>query len=250
MFFYIFFFLLLSFMHLFRLQILVYNGVKNEKWINPVELATYDIILTDYVTLQQEFYYSNYNSTTRQLRKPAQYLVVKSPLLYVNWWRVCLDEAQMFSSTITKPARLVAQLSAVHRWGVTGTPIQKSIDDLYGLMYFLGCSPYDEREKWSTLVDDFNYRANIKPLLAALRPIMWRTCKSKDVMDQINIPEQSNLVVNIDMMDLEQFHYNAEHSGCLHAFTQNAQKIGSKRKLSALNPHILKIVSDSISIST
>lgn len=212
-------------------------------------MATYDIILTDYKTLQREFYYSNYNSTTRQLRKPAQYLVVKSSLLYINWWRVCLDEAQMFSSTITKPARLVAQLSAVHRWGVTGTPIQKSVDDLYGLMWFLGCSPYDEREKWSTLVDDFNYRANIKPLLTALRPIMWRTCKSKDVIAQINIPEQTHLVVNIDMMDLEQFHYNAEHSRCLQAFTQNAQKIGSKRKLSALNPHILKIVSDYISIS-
>lgn len=209
-------------------------------------MVTYDIILTDYQTLKDEFYYLNPSSTTRQLRKPPKYLTVKSPLLYVNWWRVCLDEAQMISSNITMPARLVAQLSAVHRWGVTGTPIQKSIDDLYGLMYFLGCSPYDEREKWSTLVNDFNYRANIKPLLTALRPIMWRTCKSTDVMEQINIPEQTHLVVNIEMMDLEQFHYNAEHSRCLQAFIQNARKIGSNQKLSALNPHILKKVSECI----
>lgn len=224
-------------------QVLVYMGLKNASWINPMELASYDIILTDYATLQSEFYYTNHNPTTRQLRRPARYISVKSPLLYVNWWRVCLDEAQMVSSVITKPAKLVAQLSAVHRWAVTGTPIQRSIDDLYGLICFLGCSPYNEREKWSALVDDFNYRGNIKPLLAALCPIMWRTCKSKDVIEQINIPEQTHLVVNIDMMDLERFNYNIEHTKCLDAFCTKTRKMSNKRKLAAMNPHILKIVS-------
>lgn len=146
-----------------------------------MELASYDIILTDYTTLQSEFYYSNHNPTSRTLRRPSRYLNVKTPLLYVNWWRVCLDEAQMVSSVITKPARLVAQLSTVHRWVVTGTPIQKSIDDLYGLVYFLGCSPYDEREKWISLISEFNHNANVKPIVSVLQKIMWRTCKSKEI---------------------------------------------------------------------
>lgn len=220
----------------------VYHGLKNVKWINPVELASYDIILTDYATLQSEFYYTNHNPSTRQLRRPSRYLTAKSPLLYVNWWRVCLDEAQMVSSVITKPAKLVAQLSSVHRWAVTGTPIERSIDDLYGLICFLDCAPYNEREKWLTLSNDFNYRGNIKPLLTALRPIMWRTCKSDDILSQINIPEQAHCVVEISMTNVELLFYNREHAACLDKFCQNIRKIGSNRKLAAMNPHILKLV--------
>lgn len=207
-----------------------------------MELASYDIILTDYATLQSEFYYSNYNSTSRTLRKPSRYLNVKTPLLFINWWRVCLDEAQMVSSVITKPARLVAQLSTVHRWVVTGTPIQKSIDDLYGLIYFLACSPYDEREKWISLVSEFNHNANVKPIVSVLQKIMWRTCKSKEIMDQVNIPEQTELIHYVDMTDLELFYYRKEHERCSKDFYRNSIKIGAKQKLAQLNPHMLKLV--------
>lgn len=207
-----------------------------------MELASYDIILTDYSTLQSEFYYSNYNPTSRILRRPSRYLNVKTPLLFVNWWRVCLDEAQMVSSIITNPARLVAQLSAVHRWAVTGTPIQKSINDLYGLICFLGCSPYDEWEKWSDLVNDFNHNAHVKSLVSVLRKIMWRTCKSKEIIDQINIPELTECIHFIDMTDLEQLYYKKEHERCSKAFHTNSIKIGAMQKLSTLNPHMLKLV--------
>lgn len=207
-----------------------------------MELASYDIILTDYATLQSEFYYSNHNPSSRTLRRPARYLSVKTPLLFVNWWRVCLDEAQMVSSVITKPARLVAQLSAVHRWGVTGTPIQKSIDDLYGLIAFLGCSPYDEREKWIELMNEFSHNANIKPIVSVLQKIMWRTCKSKEIMEQVNIPEQTEIVHHIHMSDLENYYYNKEHAKCSQNFRANSIKIGAKQKLATLNPHMLKIV--------
>jgi SNF2 family DNA or RNA helicase len=35
----------------------------------------------------------------------------------------------------------VARLKAVYRWAVSGTPIQRGLDDLYGLVFFLSkCS--------------------------------------------------------------------------------------------------------------
>lgn len=207
-----------------------------------MELASYDIILTDYNTLQSEFYYSNHNPSSRTLRRPARYLIVRTPLLYVNWWRVCLDEAQMVSSAITKPARMVAQLSAIHRWGISGTPIQKHIDDLYGLISFLGCSPYDEREKWNELLNEFHVNADVKLLVSVLRKIMWRTCKTKEIMDQINIPEQTEIVHHIHMTDLENFYYNKEHQRCSRDFFMNSVKIGTNQKLATLNPHMLKLV--------
>lgn len=221
---------------------LIYDGLKYSSWISPIEIASYDIVLTDYSTLQSEFYYSNHNPTSRTLRKPSRYLHVRTPLLFINFWRVCLDEAQMVSSVITKPAKLVAQMSAVNRWAVTGTPIQKTIDDLYGLVCFLGCTPYDEREKWIQLISEFNQNADVKPILSVMQRIMWRTCKSKEIMEQVNIPEQTELVHYIDMSDLELFHYTKEHERCSADFFKNSIKIGAQQKLATLNPHLLSLV--------
>ena len=33
-----------------------------------------------------------------------------------QWWRVCLDEAQMIENTMTKTAEMALRLSAVNRW--------------------------------------------------------------------------------------------------------------------------------------
>lgn len=161
----------------------------------------------------------------------------------MNWWRVCLDEAQMVSTVITKPSKLVAKLSSVHRWAVTGTPIQKSFDDLFGLISFLCCSPYNERDKWIEKMNKFHSNfMDLKPILSVFEPIMWRTCKSKAIMEQINIPEQTELVHFMKMSDLEHFYYNCEHKKCWDDFYDKTRQVGINRRLTTLNPHILKIV--------
>jgi len=55
---------------------------------------------------------------------------------------------QVGSST-AKAAEMAAKLSAQHRWAVTGTPISRGLEDLYGLLYFLGAAPWDDRRWWS-----------------------------------------------------------------------------------------------------
>jgi len=46
--------------------------------------------------------------------------------------QICLDEAQMIEGKYTNAARMVQQLSASHRWCVTGTPLQQGV---YGNHY-------------------------------------------------------------------------------------------------------------------
>lgn len=61
-------------------------------------------------------------------------------------------------------------------------------------------------------------------------------------MEQVNIPEQTELIHYIDMTDLELFYYTKEHERCSKDFYANSVKIGAKQKLATLNPHMLKLV--------
>lgn len=149
----------------------------------------------------------------------------------------------MVEGIYSNSTQMIGRLSAVHRWGVTGTPIEKSINDLYGLVHFLNCSPYNERDKWNILANEFIEFANPKPLVEFLQRIMWRTCKSKEILEQINTPPQKEIVHYLSMTDLELFFYNTQHENCRMKFLQKTRDMEDKMKLSTMNPHILKLVS-------
>ncbi|CAN7943849.1 unnamed protein product, partial [Ixodes pacificus] len=66
----------------------------------------------------------------RSLRNPKKFLPVPCPLTVPEWWRVALDEAQMVEGAANNTSRMALKLSAVNRWCVTGTPIQKSLQGM------------------------------------------------------------------------------------------------------------------------
>jgi SNF2 family DNA or RNA helicase len=49
----------------------------------------------------------------------------------VMWHRVVLDEAQSIKNATTLAAHAAWSLHARHRWCLSGTPIQNSVDDLF-----------------------------------------------------------------------------------------------------------------------
>jgi E3 ubiquitin-protein ligase SHPRH len=54
----------------------------------------------------------------------------------------------MVGEGTNKAASMVAQLTAKHRWAVSGTPIQKGLEDLHSLIVFLGMQPYTTKSWW------------------------------------------------------------------------------------------------------
>lgn len=75
--------------------------------------------------------------------------VIPTPLTRLWWWRVCLDEAQMVESSTAKAAEMASKLAARHRWCITGTPLSRGLEDLYGLFYFLKAAPLSEKFWWN-----------------------------------------------------------------------------------------------------
>jgi E3 ubiquitin-protein ligase SHPRH len=133
-----------------QLKVLVYEGVKT-RMIFPKTLADSDIVLTTYDVMRSDLYHVLADMPKR-LRFDKKYKPMPTPLTAINWWRICLDECQMVESTTAKAAAMALHLSTVNRWCVSGTPIQRGLEDIYGLLLFLRREPYTEKIWWNRLL--------------------------------------------------------------------------------------------------
>lgn len=91
-------------------KVLIYDGLKDQGWISPADLSDYDIVLTDYNVLTKEIWYPNNSLRRDGLRSRSRAIQPMSPLLLIDWWRVCLDEAQMVENALNKCSEMVKML--------------------------------------------------------------------------------------------------------------------------------------------
>lgn len=134
-------------------------------------------------------------------------------------------------------------ISAINRWAVTGTPMQKSLNDLRTLLQFVGFDDACENSIiWRNIVNDFvNNTDEICPvLIKILQKCMWRTCKSQ-VASELDIPPQQEIVHRIQFDNLEKLFYNEQHDECQSKFRENVIKFS--RKMTTITPHAMNIVS-------
>ncbi|XP_017048640.1 E3 ubiquitin-protein ligase SHPRH [Drosophila ficusphila] len=224
------------------LKVHLYFGLHSCRWVSPLELAKYDVVLTDYTILRNEIYHTTDFKSDRQMRHQQLYIRPDSPLLMVNWWRVCLDEAQMVESNTSAAAEMVRMLPAINRWAVTGT-----IDDLPPLLEFVGrtevCRPPDA---WQTVDKAFQLNYKSEPLLESLEHSLWRTCKSK-VEHELGIPPQTEVVHRLELSNVESLYYREEHLKCHEQFLTAVAKhtrhnADNSSCLASISPQLLRII--------
>uniref|UniRef100_UPI00398F525C E3 ubiquitin-protein ligase SHPRH isoform X3 n=1 Tax=Pristiophorus japonicus TaxID=55135 RepID=UPI00398F525C len=221
------------------ISILVYQGVKKHGFVQPHALAKHEIVITTYDVLRSELNYVDIPHSNsddgRRLRKEKRYMAIPSPLVAVEWWRICLDEAQMVECATAKAAEMCLRLSAINRWCVTGTPVQRGLEDLYGLVLFLGVDPYWVKHWWDQLLYQPYCRKNPLPIYTLIAKIMWRTAK-KDVLDQIQIPPQTEEVHWLRFSPVERHFYHRQHETCSLDVLQKLREISDwSIKLSSLD---------------
>eukprot|EP00957_Ditylum_brightwellii_P013953 1052891-Ditylum_brightwellii.AAC.1 len=94
-----------------------------------------------------------YILTTGKKRKNASSATIISvPLLSFKWDRVILDEAHNIKNPSTAVSRGCCAINASRRWCVTGTPVQNSLQDVFGLLKFLKHEPWCEAGFWKAAV--------------------------------------------------------------------------------------------------
>ncbi|KAJ8291165.1 hypothetical protein GJAV_G00022160 [Gymnothorax javanicus] len=199
------------------LRVLVYLGVKKHGFIQPHVLAEKDVVITTYDVLRSELNYVDIPHSNsedgRRFRNQKRYMAVPSPLVAVEWWRICLDEAQMVECTTAKAAEMALRLTSINRWCVSGTPVQRGLEDLYGLVLFLGVDPYWVKYWWEQLLYRPYRRGNTGPLYRLIGQLLWRSAK-KNVIDQIQIPPQTEEAHWLNFSPVEGHFYRRQHEVC------------------------------------
>ena len=194
------------FRHAPALRVLHYEGImtkkaKEEKQMILDMASKYDVVLTTYQTLAKEVHFAE-DPPERNMRHAPKFERKRSPLVRIQWWRLCLDEAQMVESGVTAAARVACRLPRVHSWAVSGTPLRKNIQDLHGLLIFLGYQPFSgDPRLWSHLI------TNHKHLFRRIfRGIALRHTKAQ-IREELVLPPQKRVVITVPFSAIEQQHY-------------------------------------------
>ncbi|TGO18608.1 hypothetical protein BPAE_0374g00040 [Botrytis paeoniae] len=187
--------------HAPSLKVTYYEGIKSrtlqcETIMN--DFVTSDIVITTYSILASEIHFTSLNPERTTLRSESKYQRPKSPLMKFSWWRVCLDEAQMVESGVSKAATVARMIPRINAWAITGTPVRKNINDLLGLLIFL---------KYELLVSVWRSLVYSKQDFHKLFEAISLRHSKQNVRGELILPKQHRFVITISFNPIEEQFY-------------------------------------------
>ncbi|NXX86265.1 TTF2 factor, partial [Urocolius indicus] len=223
-----------------KLRVYLYHGPNRDK--HAEVLSEYDVVVTTYSLLSKEV-----PTSKEEGEVPAQDHDVEngsspcSPLLRVAWARVILDEAHNIKNPKVQTSIAVCKLRASARWAVTGTPIQNNLLDMYSLLRFLRCSPFDEYKVWKYQVDN-NTKKGGERLSLLTRSLLLR--RTKDQQDSsgkplVSLPQRSTQLHQLKLSAEEQSVYNvlfARSRSTLQSYLKRQEQKNEGREYAGSNP--------------
>ncbi|CAD8058406.1 unnamed protein product [Paramecium sonneborni] len=173
----------------------VYEFYKKESRSKNIKLEIYDIVITTYGVLKQD-----YN---------------KNQLLYnYEWERIILDEAHVIKSKNTTSAKAASFIEAQCRWCLTGTPIQNNLEDLFSLFLFLKIETFSDFHWFNHYINkQQNQVIKFNLLHQIIKPILLRRNKeTKQIQISLNLPNKQHFIISVKMSKNEQQFYNTLYS--------------------------------------
>ncbi|XP_026151064.1 transcription termination factor 2 isoform X2 [Mastacembelus armatus] len=190
-----------------KLSVYLYHGPNRDK--RAKVLADYDVVVTTYSLVSKEIPVQK-EAAEKPSAETDDVPSCSGPLLRVAWARVVLDEAHNIKNPKVQTSMAVCRLRARARWAVTGTPIQNNLLDMYSLLKFLRCSPFDEYKLWKAQVDNGSKRGQER-LNILTRSLLLR--RTKDQLDStgkplVSLPSRTCEVHQLKLSEDEQAVYD------------------------------------------
>jgi len=155
------------------IHVVIADGMKAERRRILEDLSQIDVIITSYPLLRRDYdLYANYSFHT-----------------------LVLDEAQAFKNYATQTAKAVKAIQAQHRFALTGTPVENSLEELWSIFDVVFPKLFENRKAFNDLPRE--------AVAKRVRPFLLRRLKVdvlKDLPEKIEsmhtselLPEQKKL---------------------------------------------------------
>ncbi|XP_077436808.1 transcription termination factor 2 isoform X2 [Vanacampus margaritifer] len=191
-----------------RLSVYLYHGPDRNK--NARVLAEHDVVVTTYSLVSREAPDQKEADKHNKEDNDVPAVAGGGPLVRVAWARVILDEAHNIKNPKVQQSMAVCQLRATARWAMTGTPIQNNLLDVYSLLKFLRCSPFDEYKLWKAQVDNGSKRGRERLNILTRTLLLRRTKDQRDSLGKplVELPDRTCKVHQLKLSEDEQAVYD------------------------------------------
>ncbi|ESO95145.1 hypothetical protein LOTGIDRAFT_232224 [Lottia gigantea] len=197
------------------LKVLLYHGANRER--NILKLADNDIVLTTYNIISIEVGIMKGESAENAMKDDEEEEVKeedgstakKQPnILRIAWERVILDEAHNIKNYKSKTSMSICKLRAGFRWALTGTPIQNDLLDMYSLLRFLRCTPFDEYKVWKRNVDNSKGTTRLNTIIRTLLLRRTKQQTNKDGQPLVPLPSKTVETYTVELTSYERAIYD------------------------------------------
>jgi SNF2 family DNA or RNA helicase len=146
---------------------LIIDGNKTERSRMLKDISDIDVVITSYMLLRRDIH------------------------LYekMNFHTVFFDEAQAFKNPVTQTAKAVMNIQADHRFALTGTPIENSIEELWSIFRVVFPELFQGLKEYSNLTS--------KIIARRIRPFLLRRVK-EEVLGEL--PEKIESIDTVELL--------------------------------------------------
>ncbi|RSL85901.1 DNA repair protein RAD5 [Fusarium oligoseptatum] len=169
-------------------------------------------------------------------------------LFSLKFFRVILDEAHHIKNRSSKTAKACYEISADHRWALTGTPIVNKLEDLFSLVRFLGVEPWNNFSFWRTFItvpfETGDFMRALDVVQTVLEPLVLRRTKDMKTPDGkplVLLPPKQIEIVNVELSETERGVYDYIFNKAKRTFSQNVEAGTVMKAFTTIFAQILRL---------
>jgi DNA repair protein RAD5 len=154
----------------------------------------------------------------------------------------------MIKNRQSKTAKACYELSAIHRWVLTGTPIVNRLEDLFSLVRFLRVEPWSNFSFWKTFIttpfEKGDFVRALDVVQTVLEPLVLRRTKDMKTPDGealVPLPPRTIEIERIELSDPEREVYNHIYARAKRTFAANIEAGTLMKSYTTIFAQILRL---------
>ncbi|KAI5817233.1 SNF2 family N-terminal domain-containing protein [Pyronema omphalodes] len=200
-----------------KFKVHVYHGSGKTKIKTVNDLKDIDVLLCSYSAVMASWPKEATEKVKKKMnaeqmdRYEKEHFANRKLLHKTKFWRIILDECHYIKNHTGRTSKGCQNLEAVHKWALSGTPIQNKLWDVFGTLVFLGHPTLSDKDEFQSIAGlDGNNSKDARKMRLMLRNCMMRRKKTDYFMGKrlITLPTKTTRFIKIELNREEQRLYD------------------------------------------